>query len=185
MRPRAGSCRGSDEFVRTTAQHSIRKRKSVSRPGQPPSSHVGTLRRLIFFAYEPAKKNVMIGPTPFGDAAPELLLEQQHVAGTTIVCDQGSQGQDVVATQVERAPSATPSIRSTGPVAEAPPPPAFPIMSSIRSTLIWPNRTNRWNGMVHWTTSHSERDPAAVSGLQIAVSRQRPEREIAPVAVVT
>ena len=71
-------------FVRTAAQSSIRKRKRVSDPGKPPSSHVGTLRRLIFFGYEPATKNVVIGPVPFGDGKAPELLEQQHVAGTTM-----------------------------------------------------------------------------------------------------
>ena len=62
-------------FVRTAAKHSIRKRKAVSQPGSPPSSHVGTLRRLIFFGYDPARKSVVIGPTPFRSEveAPPLL----------------------------------------------------------------------------------------------------------------
>jgi len=65
-------------FVRTAAKHSIRKRKAISQPGSPPSSHVGTLRRLIFFGYDPAKKSVVIGPAPFAGAtgtaeAPPLL----------------------------------------------------------------------------------------------------------------
>ena len=62
-------------FVRTAAKHSIRKRKAVSQPGQPPSSHVGHLRRLIFFGYDPARKSVVIGPTPFRSEveAPPLL----------------------------------------------------------------------------------------------------------------
>ena len=62
-------------FVRTAAKHSIRKRKAVSEPGSPPSSHVGTLRRLIFFGYDPARKSVVIGPTPFRSEveAPPLL----------------------------------------------------------------------------------------------------------------
>jgi hypothetical protein len=62
-------------FVRTAAKHSIRKRKAVSQPGSPPSSHVGTLRRLIFFGYDPARKSVVIGPTPLGSEveAPPLL----------------------------------------------------------------------------------------------------------------
>ena len=62
-------------FVRTAARHSIRKRKAVSEPGNPPSSHVGTLRRLIFFGYDPARKSVVIGPTPFRSEveAPPLL----------------------------------------------------------------------------------------------------------------
>ena len=71
-------------FVRTAAQSSIRKRKRVSEPGKPPSSHVGTLRRLIFFGYESARRSVVIGPTPFGDGKAPELLEQQHVAGTTM-----------------------------------------------------------------------------------------------------
>ena len=63
-------------FVRTTAKHSIRKRKAISQPGDPPSSHVGTLRRLIYFGYDPARKSVVIGPTPVGGKeveAPPLL----------------------------------------------------------------------------------------------------------------
>ena len=62
-------------FVRTTARHSIRKRKAASRPGEPPSSHVGTLRRLIFFGYDVERKSVVIGPTPFRSEAeaPPLL----------------------------------------------------------------------------------------------------------------
>ena len=66
-------------FVRTAAKHSIRKRKAVSQPGSPPSSHVGTLRRLIFFGYDPERKSVVIGPTPFagttGTAEAPPLLE--------------------------------------------------------------------------------------------------------------
>jgi hypothetical protein len=70
-------------FVRTTARHSIRKRKAVSQPGHPPSSHVGTLKRLIFFGYDSARKSVVIGPTPFrGEAVVPELLEQDHTAGT-------------------------------------------------------------------------------------------------------
>ena len=63
-------------FVRTAAKHSIRKRKAVSQPGSPPSSHAGHLRRLIFFGYESARKSVVIGPTPFrGPAEAPPLLE--------------------------------------------------------------------------------------------------------------
>jgi len=70
-------------YVRTAARHSIRKRRKVSAPGKPPSSHVGDLRRLIFFAYEPRTKNVVIGPAAFGAGVAPALLEQEHVAGTT------------------------------------------------------------------------------------------------------
>ena len=62
-------------YVRTAARSSIRKRKTISEPGQPPSSHVGTLRRLIFFGYDTGKRSVVVGPTPFGNTAeaPPLL----------------------------------------------------------------------------------------------------------------
>jgi hypothetical protein len=52
-------------FVRTRSRSSIRKRKKASKPGQPPSSHVGTLKKLIFFTYDQQKKSVVIGPTKF------------------------------------------------------------------------------------------------------------------------
>ena len=51
-------------FVRRTAKSSIRKRKAVSKPGQPPSSHTGLLKRLIYFGYDPTRKSVVIGPEP-------------------------------------------------------------------------------------------------------------------------
>jgi len=62
-------------FVRTTARHSIRKRKGISAPGSPPSSHVGTLKRLIFFGYDLSARSVVIGPAPLGSTveAPPLL----------------------------------------------------------------------------------------------------------------
>jgi len=63
-------------FVRTTARHSIRRRRAVSRPGEPPSSHAGHLRRLIFFGYDAGRRSVVIGPTPFrGPAEVPPLLE--------------------------------------------------------------------------------------------------------------
>ncbi len=62
-------------FVRTRARSSIRKRKRVSTPGQPPSSHVGTLKKFIFFGFDPIKRSVVIGPVPIsgGGTAPETL----------------------------------------------------------------------------------------------------------------
>jgi len=62
--------------VRTTARSSIRRRKVVSRPGQPPSSHTGLLKRFIFFGYDPARHSVVIGPVALARSdgkAPSLL----------------------------------------------------------------------------------------------------------------
>ena len=65
-------------FVRTRAKSSIRKapylkrktrgksrsdfRRSSSKPGNPPFSQVGTLKRFLFFAYDPASESVIVGP---------------------------------------------------------------------------------------------------------------------------
>jgi len=75
-------------FVRRGAKSSIRNRKATSAPGSPPSSHVGTLKRLIFFAYDPGRKSVVIGPTPFNTSegvAPPLL----EYGGTTVIRRRG------------------------------------------------------------------------------------------------
>ncbi|MFA9478511.1 hypothetical protein ACERK3_09405 [Phycisphaerales bacterium AB-hyl4] len=49
-------------FVRMTARRSIRKRNRISEPGQPPSSHEGSLRRGIWYAADPQRSSVVIGP---------------------------------------------------------------------------------------------------------------------------
>lgn len=49
-------------FIQRRARSSIRKRKDPSPPGKPPSSHVGFLRKLIFFSYDPQSDSVVIGP---------------------------------------------------------------------------------------------------------------------------
>ncbi|MCC7409956.1 MAG: hypothetical protein IT442_17955 [Phycisphaeraceae bacterium] len=70
-------------FVRTGARHSIRPRKKISAPGSPPSSHEGSLKRLIYFAYEPARRSVVIGPVPFKEGQAPALLE--YGGRTTLV----------------------------------------------------------------------------------------------------
>jgi len=62
-------------YVRRSARSSIRKRKRVSEPGKPPSSHTGLLRKFIFFGYDRADRTVVIGPVPLRSKpeAPELL----------------------------------------------------------------------------------------------------------------
>lgn len=65
----------SGAFVRRSAKSSIRKRKKVSRPGQPPSSHEGSLRRLIMFGYDPSAGSVVAGPLKFGNTDAPRNLE--------------------------------------------------------------------------------------------------------------
>jgi len=63
-------------FVRRAARSSIRKRKQASRPGEPPSSHTGLLRKFIFFGYDLSRRSVVIGPARLNQRignAPEAL----------------------------------------------------------------------------------------------------------------
>jgi hypothetical protein len=62
-------------FVRQRAKTSIKKRKEISEPGQPPSSHTGLLRKNIFFVFSPQTRSVVIGPILLnkGTDAPRLL----------------------------------------------------------------------------------------------------------------
>lgn len=70
-------------FVRTRAKSSIRKRKKSSKPGQPPSSHLGLLKQFIFFSYDREAESVVIGPALINRStnAPETL---EHGGDTTI-----------------------------------------------------------------------------------------------------
>lgn len=62
-------------FARRRAQTSIRKRKKPSPPGQPPSSHEGSLRRLILFALDRSAELVAVGPVLFRRGEAPRLLE--------------------------------------------------------------------------------------------------------------
>ena len=78
-------------FVRRTAKNSIKKapfvsrkprgkertdlRRKSSRPGNPPFSQTGTLKKFIFFSYDATAKGVVIGPAAVKPrpTAPETL----------------------------------------------------------------------------------------------------------------
>jgi hypothetical protein len=65
-------------FVRTRAKTSIRKRKASSPPGQPPSSHVGLLKKFILFGYDAQAKSVVIGPAKLNQNAGEAPMVLEH-----------------------------------------------------------------------------------------------------------
>lgn len=69
-------------FIRQTARTSIRKRKGTSKPGSPPYSHVGLLRRFILFGYDRQSETVVIGPVVIKGSTAPRVLEQ---GGTTTV----------------------------------------------------------------------------------------------------
>lgn len=69
-------------FIRQAAKTSIRKRKGTSKPGQPPHSHVGDLRRLILFGYDRRTESVVVGPVGFARSEAPNVLE---FGGRTVV----------------------------------------------------------------------------------------------------
>jgi len=76
-------------FVRTAARSSIRRRKAASKPGQPPSSHLGLLKQHIYFIYEPNNRSVIIGPALLNQRrqstpVPELLEHGGTVQRNTV-----------------------------------------------------------------------------------------------------
>jgi hypothetical protein len=63
-------------FVRLVAQRSMRRRKTPSPPGQPPSVHKGQLRKFIFFSFDERRKSVVIGPTLLRSDSPVPALHE-------------------------------------------------------------------------------------------------------------
>ena len=63
--------------VRKTARQSIKPRKkgTSSAPGDPPFSHVGTLKRMIYYAYDPERDSVLVGPQALGRSDTPAALE--------------------------------------------------------------------------------------------------------------
>jgi phage gpG-like protein len=62
-------------FIRQRARTSIRRRKRTSRPGEPPTSHTGLLRRFILFGYDRQSDSVVVGPVGFRRSRAPNVLE--------------------------------------------------------------------------------------------------------------
>lgn len=62
-------------FIRQRARTSIRRRKRTSRPGEPPTSHTGLLRRFILFGYDRRSDSVVVGPVGFRRSRAPNVLE--------------------------------------------------------------------------------------------------------------
>jgi len=72
-------------FVRRGAKSSIRKRKRVSAPGQPPSSHTGLLKRLIYFGYDRQRRSVVIGPQRLNQKVGDTPAALEYGGTSTVV----------------------------------------------------------------------------------------------------
>ncbi len=70
-------------FIRQRARTSMRRRRGSSRPGEPPHAHEGSLRRLLFFAYDPSAESVVVGPVGFRRSDAPTTLEFGGAATVT------------------------------------------------------------------------------------------------------
>lgn len=102
-------------FVRTAARSSIRKRKAPAPPGAPPSSHLGLLRKFIFFGYEPQRRNVIIGPERLGQKLGDAPHALEH-GGTSRVTGADRRKRRVVRTvRIEARPFMGPAFEKEKP----------------------------------------------------------------------
>ena len=71
-------------FVRQRSRKSIRKRKGTSKPGRPPFSHTGVLKKLIFFGYDADRRSVVIGPVVAPGKAGKAPQALEHGGKVTL-----------------------------------------------------------------------------------------------------
>lgn len=72
-------------FVRREAKSMIKVSKTKhSQPGDPPKARSGSspIRKLIFFAYDPFKKGIVIGPLIFRQAKEKLTSPRLEYGGS-------------------------------------------------------------------------------------------------------
>lgn len=89
-RVRAAALAKMGAFVRRSAKSSIRKRKRISDPGSPPSSHTDLLKQFIFFGYDTTAASVVIGPEKLNqqtDYSPDrgTIPAALELGGTVVV----------------------------------------------------------------------------------------------------
>src|SRR5690606_17947878 len=59
------------------------KARRTSRPGEPPKSHTGLLKRFIFFSYDPQADSVVIGPTKLNQKSADVLAALEYGGAST------------------------------------------------------------------------------------------------------
>lgn len=72
-------------YVRTRARSSIKDRDGVSKPGHPPHSHTGHLKRFIYFGYDPQERSVVIGPIPLSERKAKDAPEHLEYGGVAVL----------------------------------------------------------------------------------------------------
>ncbi len=62
------------EVTRGRKKKGVKLKPAISKPGQPPYSHEGSLKRLILFSYDASRRSLIVGPAKFkAGNAPKLV----------------------------------------------------------------------------------------------------------------
>jgi hypothetical protein len=69
-------------LIRGIARRSMRRRKGPSAPGDPPHAHVGYLKDMLYFAWDPTTRTTVVGPAIFKRGIVPSLMEE---GGTAVV----------------------------------------------------------------------------------------------------
>lgn len=90
-------------FVRKRAQQSLKSPSKkarelaeeggispVSRPGSPPFSHSGKIKKFLYFDYDKVNKTVVIGPKKLNGVIGPRILMALEFGGTSVVRDSRS-----------------------------------------------------------------------------------------------
>jgi len=85
-------------YTRRRARASIKERKRPSKPGMPPSSHLGLLRKLILFSYVRHSRSVVIGPARISAGSALAVPGALEYGGPSIVMS-GSRWRNGVSTR--------------------------------------------------------------------------------------
>ena len=96
-------------FVRRSARSSIRKRKGISQPGRPPSSHTGLLRKFIFFAYQVQSRSVIVGPVRLNRKVGDAPAALEHGGTSRVVEGSRRSGRRVRTIRVRPRPYMQPA----------------------------------------------------------------------------
>jgi len=64
--------------VRKSAQASMKRRRTASKPGQPPAAHLGFLRRLVLVGWDSQREVAVVGPKVRASANPGAAQANEH-----------------------------------------------------------------------------------------------------------
>lgn len=103
-------------YVQKVARSSMKRRKGPSDPGEPPNVHEGSLRKLLYFVYDPPG-SMLIGPVGRRGSNVPAALEFGGKSTSRVRVRRGQYAKKVV--QIDKRPYMRPALdKSKGKLSE-------------------------------------------------------------------